>query len=113
MFEKRKSKRTAVEKNIVLATDVVCQVIDVNQSGISFRCCDGNDFPDELSIDIYDTAGLSMEQLQVQKVWKKRLNGSSSPAPFVMAFGWKFKNLSVSQEAHLKFYLQQFEEVPK
>lgn len=111
MFDQRRNKRLGAKKVIVLVPYAICQVIDLNQGGISFRCLEKHEFPDELSIGIYDITGLSMEQLQVQKVWEKRVNSPNSPASFLMAVGWEFKNLSIAQESHLRFYLQQLEEV--
>ena len=111
MFDQRKNKRLGTKKVIVLVPYVICQVIDLTLDGISFKCRDEQDFPDELSIGIYDTTGLSMEQLQVKKVWEKRLNRPYTPASFLMAVGWQFRNLSIAQESHLKFYLHRLEEI--
>ena len=111
MFDQRKNKRLGTKKVIILVPYAICQVIDLTLYGISFRCRDEHDFPGELSIDIYDTTGLSMEQLQVKKVWEKRLNSPHTPASFLMAVGWEFRNLTIAQESHLKFYLQQLQEI--
>jgi len=111
MFNQRKNKRLGAKKVIALVPYVICQVIDLTLDGISFRCRDKHVFPNELSIGIYDPTGLSMEQLQVKKVWEKRLNSPRTPAFFLMAVGWEFRNLSIAQESHLKFYLQRLQEL--
>jgi hypothetical protein len=113
MLEQRKNERIEVEKVIVSLPDVVCQVINVNQGGISFRCRGEHDFPNEVSIGVYDSTGVSMEQLHVKKIWEKRSHRPNTQAPFVMAVGWEFSNLTFSQKSHLKLYLQQLEEADR
>jgi hypothetical protein len=113
MLEQRKNERIEVNKVIVSLPNVVCQVINVNQGGISFRCRGEHDFPNEVSIGVYDSTGVSMEKLHVKKIWEKRSHRPNTQAPFVMAVGWEFSNLTFSQKSHLKLYLQQLEEADR
>jgi hypothetical protein len=113
MLEQRKNERIEVNKVIVSLPDVICQVINVNQGGISFRCRGEHDFPNEVSIGVYDSTGVSMEKLHVKKIWEKRSHSTNTQEPFGMAVGWAFSNLTFSQKSHLKLYLQQLEEADR
>jgi hypothetical protein len=106
LLSKRKNRRLKVEGGITLTPVGMGQVIDLNENGIAFACVDERHFPGEWSMAIYDCTGLSLEELQVKKVWEKHVTPPGAPATFPMVVGGTFTNLSSSQKNQLNSYLQ-------
>lgn len=104
--ELRRHKRIKVHNGIAITPHGVCQLVDLNMEGVSFKCMDEHDFPGEWSMAIYDTKGHDLEQLQVKKVWETSVIGPPSSPHFSKEIGGKFHNLSYSQKVQISAYLQ-------
>ncbi len=104
---KRKDKRLEAKSGIAVTPNAVCQVVNLSKDGISFKCTKEHYFPFEWTMNIYDIAGQSLEQLHVKKVWESWLNIQDDQSPFTMEVGGRFQNLSSSQKDQLNTYLQQ------
>ena len=107
--KQRRRMRLEAETGIAVTPYGICQIIDLTQDGFSFKCVKQNEFPSEWTMDIYVTTGLSLEQLQVKKVWVKFLENNGIQTPFSMEVGGEFKELSPEQEKQLNTYLQELE----
>ena len=110
---KRKYKRLAVNDGIALTPKGVCQLANLNADGISFKCTKEGSFPGEWQMDIYDSRGLSLENVKVKKVWEKGLRNAISTSPFSTEIGGEFKNLTDEQAEKLITYLQHLTETEK
>lgn len=107
----RKSERLKVKTAIARTSNQVCQIIDINKNGCSFKCATRRPFSEVWSMDLYDTSGINLEQLRVKKIWQQCLPGHDETSPFPMEIGVQFKNLSRSQKALLTSYLQKLREI--
>jgi hypothetical protein len=56
-------------------------------------------------MDLYDEAGLNLQDLRVRKIWTKRLNSPGVFSNSQVEGGWVFENLSIDQESELSSYL--------
>lgn len=110
-IEHRKSKRLSVKTGIANTPAGTCQIINVTTEGLSFKCLKKWSFSQECSLDIYDTSGLSLEMLQIKKIWEKIANSKGAPSQFSTIVGVAFQDLSPSQKAQLKLYINQLEEL--
>lgn len=110
LLNQRKSERHEAKSGIAITPHGIGQVININRSGLSFKCVEERDFPLEWSMAIYDITGQRLEQLRVKKVWEKELGEPDGSTPFSMEVGGEFKNLSTTQKAQLNIYLQQLVE---
>jgi hypothetical protein len=111
MYNKRMSNRLEAKNLIALVHHGVCQVIDLNSSGISFKCFEEHDFPSEWAIDIYDSNGLSIEEIQIKKIWEHCISNRDFQTLNLLEIGAEFKSLSSSQKTELNSYIQQLGEV--
>ena len=84
---------------------------DINKNGFSFKCIKRPYFLLDWSVDIFDISGMSLEQLQVKKVWEKYMGDRNVQSPFQVKFGVEFKNLSPLQKSQLDTYIRQLEEL--
>ena len=109
----RKSERLKVKTGIANTPAGTCQIINVTPEGLSFKCLKKWSFSQECSLDIYDSSGLSLEHLQVKKIWEKIPNRKSAPSQFSTIVGVAFHNLSSPQKEQLKSYIQQLEKLQK
>lgn len=105
----RDSNRLEVKNGIAKTADGVFQIINLNQKGLLIKCFKRWFFSREWSLDIYDTSGLSIEQLHVKKIWERYLGKLDARTPFSMIIGVEFKNLSSAQKSQLNSYIQQLE----
>ncbi len=103
----RKSKRLKVKTGIANTPAGTCQIVNLTPEGLSFKCLKKLSFVQECLLDIYDTSGLSLEQLQVKKIWEKIPSSQSTASHFSTIVGVAFKNLSPQQKEQLKSYVQQ------
>ena len=110
---KRKYRRLAVNNGIAMTPKGVCQLENLNADGISFKCVKEGSFPGEWQMDIYDSRGLSLENIKVKKVWEKALKKSNSISPFSTEIGGEFTNLTDAQAEQLISYLQHLTETAK
>ena len=110
MYKKRKNDRVEAKNLIALVPHGVCQVIDLNYNGISFKCFNEHDFPSEWAIAIYDSNGLSVEELQIKKIWEHCLSNRDFQTVVSLEIGAEFKSLTFSQKTELNSYLQQLRE---
>jgi hypothetical protein len=110
MYKKRKNDRVEAKNLIALVPHGVCQVIDLNNNGISFKCFDEHDFPGEWAIDIYGSNGLSVEELQIKKIWEHCISNRDVQTLVSLEIGAEFKSLTSSQKTELNSYLQQLRE---
>jgi hypothetical protein len=109
-FKPRKSRRQIVDHGIAVFPDGVAQIINITRYGFAFKCFGEYDFPDEWLMEIYDAAGISLEELSAKKVWIKNPGHHSVPVPATMEVGGEFADLSITQETQLTAYLKQLEE---
>ena len=105
----RKSKRLKARDCIASTPAGFCQIININSEGLSFKCVKEWSFSQELSLDLYDTAGLNLEQLQVKKIWEKYSSNLCVPLQFSTIVGVAFNNLSDLQKAQLNSYIRRLE----
>ena len=96
--ESRKKTRLKVRNCIASTPAGFCQLLNINSDGLSFKCFKRWSFLQEWSLDIYHTSDLSLEQLQVKRIWEKY---STNLEQFSMIVGVAFQNLSDSQKAQL------------
>lgn len=106
-LNQRKSQRLEAQGGIAITPNGVCQIVNLNKDGVSFKCVRGLDFPLAWSMAIYDTTGQVLEQLHVKKIWENSLIHSHNSSPFSIEVGGEFQNLSTSQKSQLDTYLLQ------
>ena len=111
--EARKKPRLKVRTGIANTPAGICQLLNINSDGLSFKCFKRSSFSREWSLDIYDTSGLCLEQFQVRSLWKKNLTNLSTTEQFSMIVGVAFQNLSDSQKTQLCLYVRQLMEKEK
>ena len=102
----RKSIRLAVRDCIANTPAGICQIINISPEGLSFKCVKEWSFSPDLSLDIYDAAELSLEQLPVKKIWEKHLYNQRSSLQFSIIVGVAFKNLPDLQKEQLNSYFR-------
>ncbi|NOR10612.1 MAG: hypothetical protein GQ541_03890 [Desulfovibrionaceae bacterium] len=107
--KRRNRKRLKVKTGIAKTPAGVCQITNLTPDGLSFRCYKKLSFTREWSLDIYDTSGLSLEQLQVRKIWQNSLSNLDASSKFSMTVGVAFRDLSPSQKEQLNSYIQQLQ----
>ncbi|MBT8362093.1 MAG: hypothetical protein KJO32_14170 [Deltaproteobacteria bacterium] len=109
-FKPRKCRRQLVDHGIAVFPDGIGQIINLTEYGFAFKCFGEYDFPDEWHMEIYDAAGISLEELSAKKVWIKNPEQRAVPAPAAMEVGGEFADLSRNQKTKLVAYLKQLEE---
>ena len=109
-FKPRKCKRQLVDHGIAVFPDGIGQIINLTRYGFAFKCFGEYNFPDEWLMEIYDAAGISLEELSAKKVWIKNPEHRTLPTPATMEVGGEFADLSRNQETKLAAYLKQLEE---
>lgn len=110
-IEARKSKRLKVKTSIANTPAGACQIINITPEGLSFKCVKRWSFSQECSLAIYDTSGLSIELLQVKKIWEKIPSSKDAPSHFSTIVGVAFHNLSPSQKEQLNLYIRQLDKL--
>ena len=105
----RKSKRLEVKTGIANTPAGICQIINLSPEGLLFRCVKEWSFSRDWSLDIYDAADLSLEKLQVRKIWEEHLNNQGTPLQFSIIVGVAFKDLSDLQKEQLNAYIRKLE----
>ena len=98
-----------VKDCIAITPAGICQIVNLNPEGLSFKCVKEWCFPPYWSLDIYDTAGMNLEQLQIKKIWEHHSTHTGAPLQFSMRVGVAFKNLSALQKAKLNLYIRRHE----
>ena len=106
-IDHRKSRRLEANTALAMTPFGMCQMINLNKTGLSFKCFDGKEFPDAWSMSIYDAQGLNLEELKIKKIWEKRASGQKIAIQSEVVVGGKFENLSAAQENQLYSYLLQ------
>ena len=104
-IDHRKSRRLEANTALAMTPFGMCQMINLNKTGLSFKCFDGKEFPDAWSMSIYDAQGLNLEELKIKKIWEKRTSGQGISSKFELEIGGAFENLSDSQKPQLYSYL--------
>lgn len=85
-----------VRSGVVLTPNGVCQVININKYGLSFKCFNERGFPRDWSMDIYDNTGLSLKKIRFRKAWERKSGNLRASAQPKVEVGGEFKNLSSS-----------------
>ncbi len=111
--ELRKSKRLTTRDCIANTPAGICRILNLNPEGLLLKCFKEWSFSQDWSLDIYNTAGLSLEHLQVKKIWEKQLDNQEAPSQFSMIVGVAFKKLSYIQKRQINAYIQQLEELAR
>lgn len=106
-LNQRKSERLETKTGIALTPNGVCQIVNLNKDGISFKCIHKTDFPIAWSMDIYDVTGPVLDHFQVKKVWENSLDNPGNTSPFSVVVGGEFHDLSAWQQSQLNNYLLQ------
>ena len=107
--ESRKSKRLNVKDCIAITPAGICQIVNLNPEGLSFKCVKQWSFSHYWSLDIYDTAGLNLEQVQIKKIWEHYSTNTGAPLQFSMTVGVAFNSLSDLQKAQLNSHIRRLE----
>jgi hypothetical protein len=105
-LDQRVGERIKSISGISITPNGVCQLINISEKGVSFKCVDGPDISSEWFMDIYDVRGQCIERLKVKKVWEKQLKIPWTTSFFSVEVGGIFKKLSASQKAKINTYLQ-------
>ncbi len=84
----------------------ICQIINLSPEGLSFKCVKEWSFSQDISLDIYDAANLSLEQLPVRKIWEKHTYNQRTSLQFLIIVGVAFKNLPAVQKEQLNSYVR-------
>ena len=106
---RRNRKRLKVKTGIAKTPVGVCQLTNITPDGLSFRCHKRLSFTREWSMDIYDTSGITLEQLQVKKIWQNSLSELDASSEFPMIVGVAFYNLTPDQKTKLNSYIRQLQ----
>lgn len=101
----RQAIRLKAKSAIALSPQGICQVFNISNKGIRFKCIEEQSYPEHWSLDLYDINGQKLENLRVQKVWEKRRD--KSKLSFSYEVGARFVRLSAAQKAQLKLFLRQ------
>ncbi|MBE0582208.1 MAG: PilZ domain-containing protein [Desulfofustis sp.] len=86
---------------VVVTPEGVCQLGDISQGGISFKCLYLQTLPETYQIDILNTSGTHLENLSIEKVWESREKKVNITDIFAQRVGARFKELSLEQESKL------------
>ena len=104
IIDHRKSKRLKVNNGIVITPGGLCQIINLSPKGLSFKCFKRMCFLRKWSLDIYNTSGMSLEQLKVKKIWEE-YSSVEAPSPGSVIVGVEFNKLSPPQKKQIKSYI--------
>lgn len=117
-LDRRKSKRIDSKMGIILTSDgIYCKLVNLSKDGLSFKCIDSPGVPNEWSVNIHDVDIPSIEELKVEKVWKKQhanaLVTTHITSIYSFEVGGIFKNLSSSQKSQINSYLRKLSKSDK
>lgn len=81
------------------------QIFDIGREGLSFGCLYPHSFPDTWSMDILDARGSHIRELQVRKIWEKKIGHPELSASYELEVGVEFAELTDEQSDELEFLL--------
>lgn len=103
--ELRRHPRYEIEDVVVVTSEGVCQLGDISEGGLSFKCLYLQDIPDSCTIDLLNTSGTHLHKLEVDKVWEKKRDTEGFAELFSHTVGARFKDLTPEQEVILRHLL--------
>lgn len=98
----RRYQRYEIDNVVVVTPEGVCQLDDISQGGLSFKCLYLQNLPETYQIDILSTSGTHLENLSIEKVWESREKKTKLGDIFTQRVGARFKALSSEQESNLR-----------
>jgi len=110
-LNKRKNIHIRSKSGIGLTPNWICQVINLSKGGVLLKCFQGVVFPHEWTMDIYSEAKLSIQGLNVKKIWAEEINNSGTSPLSQVIVGGMFENISSFQKVQIDTFLLQFMEV--
>jgi hypothetical protein len=100
--ELRHHKRYELEDVVVVTPEGVCQLNDISEGGLSFKCLYLQNLPDTWTIDLLNTSGTHLHNIEVEKVWESLDSQKTFTNIFALKVGARFKKLSLEQEGMLR-----------
>ena len=94
----RKSRRLEARTALAMTPYGMCQMINLNKTGLSFKCFAGKKFPDGWSMSIYDAKDLNLEEVKVKKIWEKRASGQGISSKFELEIGGEFESKRIAKK---------------
>lgn len=101
----RRYPRYEVEDVVVVTAEGVCQLGDLSEGGLSFKCLYLQNLPDTCTIDLLNTSGMHLHNVEVHKVWEVKNSQHDLTDLFSLTVGVKFKDLTPEQEAVLRLMI--------
>lgn len=101
----RLHQRYEIDDVVVVTPQGVCQLGDISEGGISFKCLYLQELPEAYTIDLLNTSGIHLQNLPVEKVWESPDKKQGSGTTFALRVGARFTSLSHNQESILRLMI--------
>ena len=95
---KRVNQRNILGHLIAINHQGTGQVTSMDERGLSFGCLYQHQFPEEWRMDILDSRGCHIKQLNVRKIWEEINPGSD----FEIEIGVEFSEITSLQQKELR-----------
>lgn len=109
LLERRRSERYRIIHILAITGRGTGQVIDIGRDGLSFGCLYPHSFPETWSMDIIDAKGSHIQEIQVRKVWERKLGHPELSSRYELEVGVEFIDLTREQTDELDFLLGNLE----
>jgi hypothetical protein len=101
-IELRRPPRYRFKAMLVVTPGGICQLENISEGGLSFKCINRQDLPATWTVDLIDTAGAYLSSVEVEKVWESSNSAQRIAALFNHAIGARFTALSPDQLTMLR-----------
>jgi len=105
LLERRKNERYKIVHMLAITGRGTGQIIDIGREGLSFGCLYPHTFPDTWSMDVLDARGSHIKELQVRKVWERKMGDQGLSARYELEIGVEFADLTGEQADELDYLL--------
>ncbi len=104
--KRRKNERYKIIHILAITSRGTGQILDIGREGLSFGCLYPHSFPETWSMDILDAKGSHIRELQVKKIWERKIGHPELSAKYELEVGVEFTELTDTQSDELDFLLE-------
>lgn len=105
LLERRRGERYKIVHILAITGRGTGQIIDIGREGLSFGCLYPHSFPDTWSMDLIDAKGSHIKELQVRKIWERKIGHPGLSTRYELEVGVEFADLTDVQTDELDFLL--------
>lgn len=105
LLERRRTNRYKIVHILGITGRGTAQIIDIGREGLSFGCLYPHSFPETWSMDLLDANGSHIKELQVRKIWERKIGHPDLSARYELEVGVEFTDLTDVQADELDFLL--------